>query len=159
MIRSLNFTDFLKIHRLQQAEVGLNLPNALIVPHSPLTAALTQSLPVHSLGSHVYLYEERGKPGVFVQTRARTNKEEWEVLAVGTIGDAPSFSNTIHATLRAISEPPTAITEPLVLPPETLEERGANPRDDPHDVARDARNTRYKTRAGMASTASSPNSR
>lgn len=71
---------------MHQAEVGLNLPQALVVPASPLTA-LIQQLPVNNLGSSVYIYQERKKPLAFLQARALQRKEEWEILALGTFGD------------------------------------------------------------------------
>lgn len=88
MIRTLHFSDFLKLGRLHEAEVGLNLPDSLVIPNSPLSAALIQRLPVPSLSSSVYIYEGRGKPEAFVQARARKRSEEWDVLALGIVDDS-----------------------------------------------------------------------
>jgi len=86
LIRNLHFSDFLKLGQMHQAEVGLNLPQALVVPASPLTA-LIQQLPVNNLGSSVYIYQERKKPLAFLQARSLPRREEWEILALGTFGD------------------------------------------------------------------------
>lgn len=85
MIRTLHFSDFLKLGRLHEAEVGLNLPDSLVVPNSPLSAALIQRLPVYNLSSSVYIYEEQGQPEAFVQARTRKRGEEWDVLAFGIV--------------------------------------------------------------------------
>lgn len=85
-VRTLNFSDFLKLGRLHQADIGLNLPFALVHPDLPLPAALAQHLPVNSLNSSVYICEEKGKPQAFVQSRQRQRRDEWEVLALGVVG-------------------------------------------------------------------------
>jgi hypothetical protein len=85
-VRTLHFSDFLKLGRLHQADIGLNLPFALVNPDLPLPAALTQHLPVNSLNSSVYIYEEKGRPQAFVQARAHQRRDEWEVLSLGVIG-------------------------------------------------------------------------
>lgn len=89
MIRTLHFSDFLKLlGRLHQVEIGLNLPDNLIATPSPLTAALIQQLPVNHLGSNVYIYELDKQPMAFLQVRSRNRREEWEVMALGTVGEA-----------------------------------------------------------------------
>ena len=85
-IRTLHFSDFLKLGRMHQADIGLNLPFAMVHPDLPLPAALTQHLPVNSLNSSVYICEEKGKPQAFVQARIRQRRDEWEVLSLGVVG-------------------------------------------------------------------------
>jgi hypothetical protein len=95
LIRTLHFSDFLKLlGRLHQVEIGLNLPDNLIVAPSPLTAALTQQIPVNSLGSNVYIYQLDKQPMAFLQVRARNRREEWDVMALGTVGTA--FAESIR---------------------------------------------------------------
>jgi hypothetical protein len=72
---------------MHQADIGLNLPFALMMPEPPLPAALTQHLPVNSLNSSVYIYEEDRKAQAFVQARPRPRRDEWEVLTLGVVGD------------------------------------------------------------------------
>jgi hypothetical protein len=71
---------------MHQADIGLNLPFALVLPDLPLPAALAQHLPVNSLNSSVYICEEKGVPQAFVQARARQRRDEWEVLSLGVVG-------------------------------------------------------------------------
>jgi hypothetical protein len=95
LIRTLHFSDFLKLGRLHEAEVGLNLPDSLVVPNSPLSAALIQRLPVQSLSSFVYICEEAGKPVAFVQANAaRRRNEEWNVLALGVVDNSSRSKNS-----------------------------------------------------------------
>ncbi len=93
MIRTLHFSDFLKLGRLHEAEVGLNLPDSLVIPNSPLSAALIQRLPVPSLISSVYIYEEGGKPEAFAQAAARKRSEEWNVMALGVVENSGRAKN------------------------------------------------------------------
>ncbi len=93
MIRTLHLGDFLKLGRLHEAELGLNLPDSLVVPNSPLSAALTQRLPVHNLASSVYIFEENGKPKAFAQASARRRPEEWNVLALGFVEQSNPAKN------------------------------------------------------------------
>lgn len=86
-VRTLHLSDFLKLGQMHQADVGLNLPYALVVPDLPLPAAFTQHLPINSLNSSVYVYEDEGRPQAFSQARARQRRDEWEVLALGTVGN------------------------------------------------------------------------
>ena len=91
-VRTLHFRDFLKLGRMHQADIGLNLPFALVLPDLPLPAALAQHLPVNSLNSSVYICEEKGIPQAFVQARARQRRDEWEVLSLGVVGPVrPEF--------------------------------------------------------------------
>jgi hypothetical protein len=85
-VRTLHFRDFLKLGRMHQADIGLNLPFALVRPDLPLPAALAQHLPVNSLNSSVYICEEKGVPQAFVQARTRQRRDEWEVLSLGVVG-------------------------------------------------------------------------
>ena len=85
-VRTLHFRDFLKLGHMHQADIGLNLPFALVLPDLPLPAALAQKLPVNSLNSSVYICEEKGVPQAFVQARARQRRDEWEVLTLGVVG-------------------------------------------------------------------------
>jgi len=85
-VRTLHFRDFLKLGHMHQADIGLNLPFALVLPDLPLPAALAQHLPVNSLNSSVYICEEKGVPQAFVQARARQRRDEWEVLSLGVVG-------------------------------------------------------------------------
>lgn len=85
-VRTLHFRDFLKLGAMHQADIGLNLPFALVLPDLPLPAALAQHLPVNSLNSSVYICEEKGVPQAFVQARARQRRDEWEVLTLGVVG-------------------------------------------------------------------------
>lgn len=85
-VRTLHFRDFLKLGHMHQADIGLNLPFALVLPDLPLPAALAQHLPVNSLNSSVYICEEKGEPQAFVQARARQRRDEWEVLSLGVVG-------------------------------------------------------------------------
>ena len=85
-VRTLHFSDFLKLGHMHQADIGLNLPFALVMPDIPLPAALTQHLPVNNLNSSVYICEEQGKPQAFVQARARQRRDEWELLSLGVVG-------------------------------------------------------------------------
>lgn len=93
MIRTLHFSDFLKLGRLHEAEVGLNLPDSLVVPNSPLPAAIIQRLPVHSHTSSVLIYEEDRKPEAFVQAGPRRRPEEWNVLALGVVDNFGQSKN------------------------------------------------------------------
>lgn len=85
-VRTLHFRDFLKLGHMHQADIGLNLPFALVLPDLPLPAALAQHLPINSLNSSVYICEEKGIPQAFVQARARQRRDEWEVLTLGVVG-------------------------------------------------------------------------
>ncbi len=89
MIRNLHLTDFLKLGRLHEANVGLDIPGSLVIPHSLRSVALSQHLPVsvQSYNSNIYIYEEpEGNPCAFVQARTRQRRDEWDILALGTIG-------------------------------------------------------------------------
>ncbi len=72
---------------MHQADIGLNLPYALMMPDLPLPVALTQHLPVNNHNSSVYIYEEDRKPTAFVQARTRQRRDEWEVSALGVVGN------------------------------------------------------------------------
>jgi len=85
-VRTLHFRDFLKLGHMHQADIGLNLPFALVLPDLPLPAALAQHLPVNSFNSSVYICEEKGEAQAFVQARARQRRDEWEVLSLGVVG-------------------------------------------------------------------------
>lgn len=73
---------------MRQAEVGLNLPNALVLPSFPMTTFFLQHLPVNQQSSSVYIYQEGKEPVAFLQVRARNKRQEWEIMALGTIGEA-----------------------------------------------------------------------
>ena len=105
-VRTLQFSDFLKLGRMHQAEIGLNLPFALVLPDLPLPAALTQHLPVNSHNSSVYICEEQGKPQAFMQARARQRRDEWEILSLGVVGNVVPETPVIAETP---SEEPSAV--------------------------------------------------
>ncbi len=86
-VRTLHFSDFLKLGRMHQADIGLNLPYALVMPDLPLPASLTQHLPVNSLNSSVFICEDGGKPRAWGQVKARPRREEWEILSLGVVGN------------------------------------------------------------------------
>lgn len=109
-VRSLHFSDFLKLGRMHQAAIGLNLPYALVVPDLPLPAALTQHLPVNSFNSSVYICEMHGKPQAFVQARARQRRDEWEVLSLGVVGKVQPEPIEV---LRSETEDGTTLPEQL----------------------------------------------
>ena len=88
VIRNLHLSDFLKLGRLHEANVGLDVLGSLVVPHSLRNAAISQHLPaaVNNFNSSVYIYEEpEGKPYAYVQARARQRRDEWDILALGTV--------------------------------------------------------------------------
>jgi len=124
LIRNLHFSDFLKLGQMHQAEVGLNLPNAIMSPPSPLTAALLQQLPVQHQSSSVYIYEEGRKPSAFLQARTRHRREEWEVISLGTIGAVfSSLESPQIEDEKLDNETPETITE------EAAEEKQEQPLD------------------------------
>lgn len=95
VIRNLHLSDFLKLGRLHEANVGLDVLGSLILPHSPRSAVLSQHLPVpvQNFNTSIYIYEEpEGKPSAFVQTRVRPRRDEWDILALGTVGAIPQIS-------------------------------------------------------------------
>lgn len=107
MIRNLHLSDFLKLGRLHEANVGLDVFGSLILPHSPRGAALSQHLPVpvQSFNSSIYIYEEpEGKPCAFLQTRARQRRDEWDILALGTIGKAPQVTFEAADNLETVRD-------------------------------------------------------
>ncbi len=106
MIRTLHLSDFLKLGRLHEAEVGLNLPDALVIPNSLFPAALMQHLPVHTASTSVYLFEEDGKPTAFAQAIARRRSDEWNVQALGIVDK--SGANKIEEAEAADAENDTA---------------------------------------------------
>ncbi|HEX2912038.1 MAG TPA: hypothetical protein VH186_14615 [Chloroflexia bacterium] len=86
-VRTLHFSDFLKLGRMHQADIGLNLPYSLVIPDVPIPAALTQHLPVSIANTSVYICEDDGKPSAFAQARARQRRAEWEILCLGVVGN------------------------------------------------------------------------
>jgi len=113
LIRTLHFSDFLKLGRLHEAEVGLNLPDALVIPNSPISAALIQRLPVHILSSSVYIHEEDGKPSAFAQANTRRRSEEWNVLTLGIVD--PSGRSKNEETSKAADSDMTEPQETVAL--------------------------------------------
>lgn len=95
VIRNLHLSDFLKLGRLHEANVGLDVLGSLVLPHSPRSAVLSQHLPVpvQNFNTSIYIYEEpEGKPTAFVQTRVRPRRDEWDILALGTVGVIPQIN-------------------------------------------------------------------
>ncbi len=126
-VRTLHFSDFLKLGRMHQADIGLNLPFALVMPDLPLPAAFTQHLPVNSLNSSVYICEEQGKPQAFMQARARQRRDEWEVLSLGVIGNVQPEAIEIAPLSPADSEQPSPEPAPPTLTTAEAEGQAADP--------------------------------
>ncbi|MEI6046192.1 MAG: hypothetical protein WCS37_17715 [Chloroflexota bacterium] len=143
MIRTLHFSDFLKLGRLQEAEVGLNLPDSLVVSNSPLSSALMRRLPVHSLSSSLYIYKEAGKPEAFVQAAARRRSDEWNVLALGVLdssgrpknGELVRSSNDETDTTADVTEFLKATSEVQAVTPEREVAEVAEEKDEAVDKA------------------------
>lgn len=95
-VRTLHFSDYLKLGHMHQADIGLNLPFVLVLPDLPLPVALTQHLPVaNPYTSSIYICENGGKAQAYAQTRIRQRRDEWEVHALGVIGNIqPEFIET-----------------------------------------------------------------
>lgn len=110
VIRNLHLTDFLKLGRLHEANVGLDVPGSLVLPHSLRGVVLSQHLPasVQSYNSNIYIYEEpEGNPCAFVQARTRQRRDEWDILALGTIGknfQSPPESTDNSAQAEPVNE-------------------------------------------------------
>jgi hypothetical protein len=116
VIRNLHLTDFLKLGRLHEANVGLDVLGSLVVSHSLRSAALSQHLPVsvQNFNSNIYIYEEpEGKPCAFVQARTRQRRDEWDILALGTIGKSlASIAEPTATTSTQSEQSETALISP-----------------------------------------------
>lgn len=95
-VRTLHFSDYLKLGHMHQADIGLNLPFVLVLPDLPLPVALTQHLPVaNPYTSSIYICENEGKAQAYAQTRIRQRRDEWEIHALGVIGNVQPESSEI----------------------------------------------------------------